>query len=239
MRRSKLSEIAIALESSAMDGEHITRFDRETGEMVYLEGKVLCSVEEDPDYDGDDLPDWQRKEIGIARALLTDDGARFIDPPHRDPHDEFESMREFAEKWPDKTVSSELLEQLGGRGSFRRFRETVFEHRIEDEWRTFQGKISGGSMGPDVFVAERDRYIGRACQYREPWPRADCISRKLRCADGREFLCDTSANFTLDQGLIDNPPVILWPKARQNADVPADVQELLSALSPDALLNGS
>lgn len=111
--------------------------------------------------------------------------------------------------------------------------------------RSLQGKISRGSMGADVFITEGDpgapkpsgeggRYIGRACQYREPWPRADCMSRKLVCAEGREFLCDTSANFTLDQGLIDHPPVILWPDARQSADVPADVQGLLAALRPDA-----
>ena len=52
----------------------------------------------------------------------------------------------------------------------------------------------------------------------------------LRCADGREFLCDTSASFSLDQNVIDDPPVILWPEAKQNADVPADVQKLLAAI---------
>ncbi len=86
-------------------------------------------------------------------------------------------------------------------------------------------------MGADVFVAEGGRYIGRACRFREPWPRVDCTSQKLCCADGREFLCDTSANFTLDQELIDDPPVILWPKARHNTDVPADVQAFVSDLS--------
>ena len=325
--KAKLSDLAMALESDGMENEHISRFDRDAGEMVYLEADVLRSVEEDPDYDGSDLPDWQRKEIETARALLADDGTRFIDPPHRDTHDEFEVMREFAEQWPDQSVASALLKLLGGRGSFRRFREAIFEHRIEDQWRTFQdekerdllvawchengieyednlhigppkhetsdrqhllaaaqwfvteaaklesveqialvgslctdqkkprdldllvtvkpgssikalgklkrklqGKISRGSMGSDVFIAEDGRYIGRACQYREPWPRADCMARKLRCADGREFLCDTSANFSLDQHLIDNPPVILWPEVKQNADVPADVWKLLAAI---------
>ena len=325
--KAKLSDIAMALESTGLEDEHISHFDRETGEMAYVEAEVLRSVEGNADYDGSDLPDWQRKEVETARALLTDDATRFIDPPRRDTHDEFETMREFAEQWPDESVASDLLKHLGGRGSFRRFREAVFEHRIEDQWRTFhdkkerdlligwcrennveyednlhigppqhetsdrehllnaakwfmeeasrleevdqvalvgslctaqkkprdldllvtvspgssikalgklkrklQGKISRGSMGSDVFIAEGGRYIGRACQYREPWPRADCMARKLRCADGREFLCDTSANFSLDQDVIDNPPVILWPEVKQNADVPADVQKLLAAI---------
>jgi len=97
--------------------------------------------------------------------------------------------------------------------------------------RKLQGKISRGSMGADVFIAEEGRYIGRARQYREPGPRADCFAHKPRCADGREYLCDTSANFTLNQDLIDHPPVILWPNARQNVDVPVDVQALVSTLS--------
>ena len=85
-------------------------------------------------------------------------------------------------------------------------------------------------MGADIFIAEEGRYIGRACGYREPGARVECGLNKLRCADDREFLCDTSASFTLDQSLIDSPPVILWPDARHNVDVPADVQELLAGL---------
>ena len=71
----------MALESGSMDDESTMRFDRETGEIVCLETEVLRSVEEDSDYDGSELPDWQRKEIEIARALLTDNGTRFIVPP--------------------------------------------------------------------------------------------------------------------------------------------------------------
>ena len=81
--KAKLSELTIALESGAMADENISRFDRDTGEMVYLEAAVLRSAEEDPDYHGAGLPDWQRKEVETARALLADDGARFIDPPRR------------------------------------------------------------------------------------------------------------------------------------------------------------
>jgi len=86
-------------------------------------------------------------------------------------------------------------------------------------------------MGADVFIAEENRYIGRACQYREPWPRTECTSRELRCAEGREFLCDTSADFTLDQKLIDHPPAVLWPEAKHGANMPVDVQALIADLS--------
>lgn len=47
--RVKLSDLTIARGSSGMEEEHISRFDRETGEMAYVESDVLRSVEEDPD----------------------------------------------------------------------------------------------------------------------------------------------------------------------------------------------
>ena len=136
--KTKLSALAMGIESSAIEEEHVTCFDRESGEMVYLEREMLRSVEEDPDNDDSDFADWQQKEIKTARALLADDGTRFIDPPHSDAHDEFEVMRKFAQQRPDKVVASDLLAQLGGRGSFRGFMDAIFEHRIEDAWRTFQ-----------------------------------------------------------------------------------------------------
>ena len=79
--RVKPSDLTIALESSGMEDAHISRFDREPGEMAYVKADVLRSVAEDPEYDGNDLPDWQRKEVETARALLADDGTRFTDPP--------------------------------------------------------------------------------------------------------------------------------------------------------------
>jgi len=89
---AKLSDLALALESGGMEDEHISRFDRGTGEMVYPEAGVLRSVEENPEYDGSHLADRQREGVETARALLADDGTRFIDPPSLDIHGEFEIM---------------------------------------------------------------------------------------------------------------------------------------------------
>jgi predicted nucleotidyltransferase len=288
----------------------------------------MSQMEEGEPIDEDDLPDWQKDTIAVAGAILNDDGTRFIDPPTRNASREFDCMREFAEQWHDKAVSKNLLRQLGGRGSFARFREAIFEHRIQDEWRTFQdtnekealiewcrehnvafdddmhigppehatsdrehllsaaswfvekaskleeveqialigslckdqrkpkdldllvtiaagsevkrvaklrrglqGRISRGSMGADVFIVEDGANIGRACQYRDPWPRVACSEAKLRCLQDRQWLCDTSADFTLDQKLIDQPPVILWPKAKACTGIPEDVLKLLKRLT--------
>lgn len=325
--KARLSDLALALDF-ADAGEHTTRFDREQAKIVSVEDYIMSRIEDGESFEDDELADWQQEEVAIAQAILDDDRSRFINPPAWDTSDRFECMREFAEQWPDKSVAGNLLDQLGGRGSFGRFREAVFEHRIEDEWSTFQdqkqkevliewcrendaefeddlhigpskhatsdrahllgaakwfvgeaakleeverialvgslctdqrkprdmdllvtispgssltriaklkrklqGRISRSSMGSDVFIAENGRYIGRACQYRDSWPRVECSKSRLRCAEGRPGLCDTSANFSLDQKVVDRPSVILWPEAKEYTEVPADVHEFVSGLS--------
>lgn len=287
----------------------------------------MSDDEEDPEYDGSDLPEWQRESIELASAMLEDDGSRFIDPPSRERHDAFQDMEEFAHHWPDRALSEHLLKQLCGRGSFRRFREAVDEHRIRDEWctaqnqkqkasliawcrennveyeddmvteprrlatsgrehllkaagwfvreaskleeverialigslcadqerpkdldllvtvkpgasvdtvatliRKLQGRISRGSLGADVFIADGPRYAGRACHYREPWLRRACAEKRLCCAEGRLFLCNTSGNFSLGQDVIDDPPVVLWPDAACAVGAPDDVRALVESV---------
>jgi len=41
--KAKLSDLAMALESDNMADEHISRFDRGAGEVVYVEAEVLRS----------------------------------------------------------------------------------------------------------------------------------------------------------------------------------------------------
>jgi len=49
--------------------EHVTRFDRETGRMVTVERWVLSALEEGQDDRVADVPQWQREEVEIARAM--------------------------------------------------------------------------------------------------------------------------------------------------------------------------
>ena len=71
--KAKLSDLSMALESDGMEGEHVSRFDRETGEVAYVEADVLRSVEEAPDYEDSDMPDWPAQspdsppEVGTMR----------------------------------------------------------------------------------------------------------------------------------------------------------------------------
>ncbi len=93
--------------------------------------------------------------------------------------------------------------------------------------RQIQGRIQRGSLGADVFVAEEGSYIGRACSYRDPWPRVRCTSGGNMCAAGRPYLCNTDEHLRIHASVIAQPSVVLWPKVVTNTDLPDDVMKAL------------
>lgn len=90
--------------------------------------------------------------------------------------------------------------------------------------RGLMGRIQRGRLGADVFLVENGRYIGRACRYREPWPRRTCSMDDLACDRARPFLCDTSRSFSVRSDVVRNPPVVLWPEVTITGEVPEDVR---------------
>lgn len=94
--------------------------------------------------------------------------------------------------------------------------------------RKLQGKISRGRLGADVFLIENNKYIGRACLYKEPWCRVVCSNAGLRCDLKRLHLCDTSSTITLKQELVDNPPVIIFPEFSAIVQLPRDLKAIFS-----------
>ena len=90
--------------------------------------------------------------------------------------------------------------------------------------RKLSGRIQRGSLGADVFLVENGQYIGRPCNYREPWVRVSCAEDKNVCHIDRPFLCDTSRNFQLGKEVVKNPPIILWPEVTANIAIPHDIK---------------
>ena len=114
---AKLSDLIDVL---VMDSpEHVTRFDRQTGQIVGVEQSILSAVEEGREDSLTDLPDWQKKELEIARALCADAGERFIEPPDRLEFHEYRQMERFIGTLQDEDVSGELWRAIKGKGAFR------------------------------------------------------------------------------------------------------------------------
>ena len=94
---AKLSDLIDLLEMESP--EYCTRFDRHTGQIVSVDHSILSAVEEGRADSLTDLPDWQKKEVELARALCEDAGERFLRPPDKFEFHEYRQMERFIGTW--------------------------------------------------------------------------------------------------------------------------------------------
>ena len=98
-------------------------------------------------------------------------------------------------------------------------------NRLAKFCRVLQGKSGQIGGGADVFVVNlNNKYLGRICIWKV------CkFGVRMRCdADNcgkREYLHDDLSVIKLSKELIDNPPLILFPKIIRNVSIPLDVEE--------------
>ncbi|MBI3854723.1 MAG: hypothetical protein HY293_03430 [Planctomycetes bacterium] len=90
--------------------------------------------------------------------------------------------------------------------------------------RSLKGATQSMSSGADLFLAEEGRYVGRICGYRDCHPRVRCLA--LHCGV-RPHLNDDLENLRLDDSLIADPPLVLWPEWKAKPGVPQDALDLL------------
>ena len=128
---AKISDLTDALEFDMPT--HIMYFDRQTGQLVSVDRDVMNGVEE-----GDEellcrLPDWQKEEVEIARAILGDDADRFIDAPDRFDFHEYQHMQYFIKTVQNVSDAEELQRAIRG-GAFRRFKDTAERLGLLEQW---------------------------------------------------------------------------------------------------------
>lgn len=129
---AKLSDLIEALEfDSPM---HIMYFDRQTGRVVSVDRDVMNGVEEGDEERLNGLPDWQKDEVEIARAVCDDKGERFIDAPDKFDFHEYHHMECFIETLEDKKAADGLWRAIKGRGAFRYFKDTADRLGLLDRW---------------------------------------------------------------------------------------------------------
>ncbi len=105
-----------------------------TGEFIMLSDEDMSAAEEgDP---LEDYPDWQREAIQLASdVLFTDDYLAL--PSQYDIH-EYEIMKRFCYTVEDDELRDNLLNGISGRGAFRFFKDTIYEHGITDDWYEYR-----------------------------------------------------------------------------------------------------
>lgn len=93
--------------------------DRETGEVLFI------SEIADNDYDDDIL------------ELLEEGSDRFIEFPSQWDRNDYQTMVDFIESFPQRKEQNLLAISINGSGAFRRFKYTASELGLLDDWYRF------------------------------------------------------------------------------------------------------
>jgi hypothetical protein len=130
----KLTDLIEALELAADETSYY--LDRETGKVHLLTDDDLRLAEDDEEQD--DLPDWQREQVELARKIVADEGKRYLDLPSKfDVHD-WEIMDRFSLSIEDAPTREDLHRSIRGAGAFRMFKRLLDEYDLWDAWNRFQ-----------------------------------------------------------------------------------------------------
>lgn len=117
----KLSQVVSAIESASNEFEYL--YDTETGETVFLADALITGI------NNEELED-----------LIENSGDRFRRFPTKYDVHEYRIMENFVYSLPVGAARQELMTAICGRGVFRRFKQGIRYHRIEQQWYAFQAQ---------------------------------------------------------------------------------------------------
>ena len=136
MKAIKASELIEALE---FDSEyHVTRVDLQNGCVVMVDSSVMQAVEADDEESLGDLPDWEKEEVEIARAIAADSGERFLSPPDKFDFHEYRQMEKFIQRVANEKAADQLWRAIKGKGAFRYFKDTASRLGLLEQWFAYR-----------------------------------------------------------------------------------------------------
>ena len=138
MKPVKLSELIEALEFES--DERVTMVDLQNGCVVSVDHSVLGDLEEGDEESLRELPDWQKEEVEIARAIVEDSGDRFVDAPDKFDFHEYRQMERFIGTVEDAEAAEQLWRAIKGKGAFRYFKDTARRLGLLEQWYRYRDK---------------------------------------------------------------------------------------------------
>ncbi len=129
----KLSDIIEGLESQS--DESASFLNKKTGEVVLMTDYAMRAAEENEPFE--EVPDWEKELVSIAREILADTGD-YIQLPTKYDIDEYSIMENFCMSLDRQEIGDILYDLISGSGAFRRFKDAVYKYGVEDEWYKYR-----------------------------------------------------------------------------------------------------
>lgn len=108
---------------------------RTTGEVFVAFVELLRLIADGEEIEGTDYEDADEAERAKHRSIVELED--WIPLPTCFDLDEYETMVDFARGRPEHQADR-LLDQLNGKGAFRRFKDAVHRLGIQDDWHAFR-----------------------------------------------------------------------------------------------------
>ena len=107
--------------------------NRHTGEFLGATEEDIAAAE---DKDDEDIPAWQKDVLPkIREAVASDD---WLPLPSKWDLNEYGIMEDFCGTIADRTLRGDLLDTVGGRGTFGRFKNMIHRHNLQERWFEFR-----------------------------------------------------------------------------------------------------
>jgi len=131
-------------ELQMLPSEGTAYLNKVTGKVILLTDDIVAMAEIESEMeleeleDGDDeieseAPDLETVYYQEVKKVLASDPDYLQLPSRFDIH-EYEIMERFCLAIPDERVSNVLLSEIRGSGAFRRFKDTIYQYGIENDW---------------------------------------------------------------------------------------------------------
>jgi hypothetical protein len=118
-----------------------------TGKVITLTDDVVAMAEMDNDIEeeledvsddiGSNVQDLETPFFQEVRKVLASDPDYLQLPSQFEIH-EYEIIERFCLSIPDDKVSDVLLRKIRGSGAFRRFKDTIYQYSIENDWFVYR-----------------------------------------------------------------------------------------------------
>ena len=105
-----------------------------TGELLTATTEELSAIEEGDDWSN--YPDWQHAALEDARRIIESDD--FLELPDKFEIHEYAIMQDFCYSLENPRLRDEMASRIRGSGAFRRFKDGIHYHGIQDDWYRFR-----------------------------------------------------------------------------------------------------
>ena len=131
-------ELDVIIEALEMADDSISSYlDVETGEMHSITEEEF-DLAEDPQTAMEDLPNWQRDAVMLARSIQKQEGKRYMALPDKFDVHEWAMMDRFSMTLRDAQMRNDFHGGIRGAGAFRLFKHLLTEYNLWDAWNRFK-----------------------------------------------------------------------------------------------------